>query len=178
MEELMYKHLLYHLLFILGCVLIITRTVIPQDFIDLYGTETTVAKYDYEGQTYYTTSGNAFIDIGRKDNTANWPNTTTNDIYRTIIRFELTGIPRDAYIFKAEFICGFTEFTCNSCEMSLYKTQYYPTAQQKWQNIGSIMKQDIPYSDNTSYSGIFLINNTIFCVGSTTSEAKIIIGRN
>jgi hypothetical protein len=33
-------------------------------------------------------------------------------------------------------------------------------------------------SDNTSYSGIFLTNNTIFCVGSTTSEAKIIIGRN
>ena len=33
-------------------------------------------------------------------------------------------------------------------------------------------------SDNTSYSGIFLINNTIFCVGSTTIEAKIIIGKN
>jgi hypothetical protein len=33
-------------------------------------------------------------------------------------------------------------------------------------------------SDNTAYHGIFLINNTIFCVGSTSSEAKIIIGRN
>jgi len=33
-------------------------------------------------------------------------------------------------------------------------------------------------SDNTSYSGIFLINNTIFCVGSTINEAKIIIGKN
>ncbi|MBT8382911.1 MAG: hypothetical protein KJO59_11180, partial [Ignavibacteria bacterium] len=33
-------------------------------------------------------------------------------------------------------------------------------------------------SDNTSYSGIFLINNTIFCVGSTVNEAKIIIGKN
>ncbi len=32
-------------------------------------------------------------------------------------------------------------------------------------------------SDNTSYSGIFLINNKVFCVGSTTNEAKIIIGR-
>nr|MCU0407144.1 hypothetical protein [Ignavibacteriaceae bacterium] len=33
-------------------------------------------------------------------------------------------------------------------------------------------------SDNTRYSGIFIAKNTIFCVGSTTSEAKIIIGRN
>lgn len=33
-------------------------------------------------------------------------------------------------------------------------------------------------SDNTRYSGIFLVNNTIFCVGSTTSEAKILIGKN
>ncbi|MBE0572904.1 MAG: hypothetical protein IH618_15285 [Ignavibacteriaceae bacterium] len=33
-------------------------------------------------------------------------------------------------------------------------------------------------SDNTSYSGIFIANKTIFCVGSTTSEAKIIIGKN
>jgi hypothetical protein len=33
-------------------------------------------------------------------------------------------------------------------------------------------------SDNTSYSGIFLINNTIFCVGSTINQAKIIIGKN
>ena len=33
-------------------------------------------------------------------------------------------------------------------------------------------------SDNTSYAGIFLTNNTIFCVGSTVNEAKIIIGKN
>lgn len=33
-------------------------------------------------------------------------------------------------------------------------------------------------SDNTSYSGIFMINNTIFFVGSTLNEAKIIIGKN
>ncbi len=33
-------------------------------------------------------------------------------------------------------------------------------------------------SDNTKYSGIYLVNNKIFCVGSTTSEAKIIIGSN
>lgn len=33
-------------------------------------------------------------------------------------------------------------------------------------------------TDNTAYSGIFLINNTIFCVGSTINEAKIIIGKN
>jgi hypothetical protein len=33
-------------------------------------------------------------------------------------------------------------------------------------------------SDNTLYSGIFLVNNTIFCVGSTINEAKIIIGKN
>jgi hypothetical protein len=33
-------------------------------------------------------------------------------------------------------------------------------------------------SDNTKYSGIFLVNNTIFCVGSTVNEAKIIIGNN
>jgi hypothetical protein len=33
-------------------------------------------------------------------------------------------------------------------------------------------------SDNSRYSGIFIANNTIFCVGSTTSEAKIIIGKN
>ena len=33
-------------------------------------------------------------------------------------------------------------------------------------------------SDNTAYSGIFLINNTVFCVGSTLNEAKIIIGKN
>lgn len=33
-------------------------------------------------------------------------------------------------------------------------------------------------SDNTSYSGIFMINNTIFCVGSTLNEAKIIVGKN
>lgn len=33
-------------------------------------------------------------------------------------------------------------------------------------------------SDNTSYAGIFLINNTIFCVGSSINEAKIIIGKN
>jgi len=33
-------------------------------------------------------------------------------------------------------------------------------------------------SDNTSYSGIFLIDNTIFCVGSTVNEAKILIGKN
>lgn len=33
-------------------------------------------------------------------------------------------------------------------------------------------------TDGTAYSGIFLINNTIFCVGSTLNEAKIIIGRN
>ncbi|GIK62046.1 MAG: hypothetical protein HND39_07935 [Ignavibacteriota bacterium] len=33
-------------------------------------------------------------------------------------------------------------------------------------------------SDNTRYSGIFIANNTIFCVGSTTSEAKIVIGKN
>lgn len=33
-------------------------------------------------------------------------------------------------------------------------------------------------SDDTYYSGIFLINNNIFCVGSTLNEAKIIIGTN
>ena len=35
-------------------------------------------------------------------------------------------------------------------------------------------------SDNTSYSGVFLTNNFIFCVGSTTTgnKAKIIIGKN
>ena len=33
-------------------------------------------------------------------------------------------------------------------------------------------------TDNTAYSGIFLINNTVFCVGSTLNEAKIIIGKN
>ncbi len=35
-------------------------------------------------------------------------------------------------------------------------------------------------SDNTSYSSIFLINNFIFCVGSTATgnKAKIIIGKN
>jgi hypothetical protein len=33
-------------------------------------------------------------------------------------------------------------------------------------------------SDNTSYAGIYLTNNTIFCVGSTVNEAKIIIGKN
>lgn len=33
-------------------------------------------------------------------------------------------------------------------------------------------------SDDTDYPGVFLINNTIFCVGSTINEAKIIIGKN
>ncbi len=32
-------------------------------------------------------------------------------------------------------------------------------------------------SDNTSYVGVYLTNNTIFCVGSTINEAKIIIGK-
>jgi len=33
-------------------------------------------------------------------------------------------------------------------------------------------------TDNTAYNEIFLINNKIFCVGSTLNEAKIIIGNN
>jgi len=33
-------------------------------------------------------------------------------------------------------------------------------------------------NDNTIYNGIFLINNTIFCVGRNDTQAKIIIGRN
>ncbi|GJQ43374.1 MAG: hypothetical protein HND39_08685 [Ignavibacteriota bacterium] len=33
-------------------------------------------------------------------------------------------------------------------------------------------------SDHTRYSGIFIANNIIFCVGSTVNEAKIIIGKN
>jgi len=33
-------------------------------------------------------------------------------------------------------------------------------------------------NDNTAYNGIFLINKNIFCVGSTLTEAKIIIGIN
>ncbi len=43
----------------------------------------------------------------------------------------------------------------------------------QWENLrGQIT------SDNTSYVGIYLTNNTIFCVGSTINEAKIIIGKN
>ncbi|WKZ69097.1 MAG: hypothetical protein QY331_14140 [Melioribacteraceae bacterium] len=33
-------------------------------------------------------------------------------------------------------------------------------------------------SDKTTYTWIFMINNTIFCVGSTLNEAKIIVGKN
>jgi hypothetical protein len=33
-------------------------------------------------------------------------------------------------------------------------------------------------TDDTYYSGIFLVNSTIFCVGSTINEAKILIGIN
>lgn len=33
-------------------------------------------------------------------------------------------------------------------------------------------------SDETTYSGIFLINNAIFCVGRNDTQAKIIIGKN
>ena len=43
----------------------------------------------------------------------------------------------------------------------------------QWENLrGQIT------SDNTSYVGIYLTNNKIFCVGSTINEAKIIIGKN
>ena len=43
----------------------------------------------------------------------------------------------------------------------------------QWENLrGQIT------TDNTSYVGIYLTNNTIFCVGSTIKEAKIIIGKN
>jgi hypothetical protein len=33
-------------------------------------------------------------------------------------------------------------------------------------------------NDNSTYLGIFLINNTIFCVGRNDNQAKIIIGKN
>lgn len=43
----------------------------------------------------------------------------------------------------------------------------------EWRNYQSQIS-----SDETTYSGIFLINNTIFCVGRNDTQAKIIIGRN
>jgi hypothetical protein len=43
----------------------------------------------------------------------------------------------------------------------------------EWRNYRSQIS-----SDNTAYHGIFLINNTIFCAGSTLNEAKIIVGKN
>jgi hypothetical protein len=43
----------------------------------------------------------------------------------------------------------------------------------EWRNL-----QGQVSTDETTYTGIFIINNTIFCVGSTINEAKIIIGKN
>jgi hypothetical protein len=33
-------------------------------------------------------------------------------------------------------------------------------------------------NDNSTYSGILLINNTIFCVGRNDNQTKILIGKN
>lgn len=42
----------------------------------------------------------------------------------------------------------------------------------EWKSLQGVVSQD-----ETTYTGIFLINETIFCAGSNDSRAKIIIGK-
>ncbi len=122
-----------------------------QETITITGEPLAVVEYDLENTTYHAYAN---TEIGRKDGSV-WPDdpASTNDIYRTRFKFNVSQIPDDATIdeveFKFSFLTPDPEDDCLDCTAKIVSLPL--TVGDDPENVFDKVGEGSTYEDDISY---------------------------